>query len=148
MSIIFIKSHIYLCKNVKLNLRIFLLFLKSVMPAMPWIWLFFKMSPKFLKNCWPQLPFGNLKSLLKKSHQLYPWLNKCSKKVKLTTCFHESFLPNITLYLYNVFIRCFHEFSATTYVRIFCETEFVYLFLCTVTVKSNIHFCWKKFASL
>ena len=38
---------------------------------------------------------------------------------------------------------CFHEFSVTMNLRIFCETEFVYLFLCTVNVNKNIRFRWK-----
>ena len=39
-----------------------------------------------------------------------------------------------------VFIRWFHEFSVTTNPRIFQETEFVYLSLCTINVNNNIHF--------
>ena len=40
----------------------------------------------------------------------------------------------------NEFIRWFHEFSVTTNLRMFCEVEFVYLFLFTVNVNNNIHF--------
>ena len=38
------------------------------------------------------------------------------------------------------FIRWFHEFSVTKNLRIFQETEFIYLFLCTVNVNNNIQF--------
>ena len=41
---------------------------------------------------------------------------------------------------YIEFITWFHELSVTTNLQIFQETEFVYLFLCTVNVKNNIHF--------
>ena len=37
----------------------------------------------------------------------------------------------------NEFIRWFHDFSVTTNLRIFRETEFVLLFLCTVNVNSS-----------
>ena len=43
----------------------------------------------------------------------------------------------------NWFIRWFHEFSVTTNLQIFRETEFVYLFLCTDNDNNNIHFRWK-----
>ena len=49
---------------------------------------------------------------------------------------------------YIEFTRWVHEFSVTTNLRIFQETEFVYLFLCTTNVNSNIHSSWfslKKF---
>ena len=38
--------------------------------------------------------------------------------------------------IFNKFIRWFHKFSVTTNLRIFQETEFVYLFLCTVNVNT------------
>ena len=38
----------------------------------------------------------------------------------------------------NRFIRWFHEFSVTTNLLIFCETEFVHLFLCTDNDNNNI----------
>ena len=41
------------------------------------------------------------------------------------------------------FIRWFPEFSATTNLGIFCETEFVILFLCTVNVKKAFIFVEK-----
>ena len=37
----------------------------------------------------------------------------------------------------NPFIRWFHEFSVTTNLQIFRETELVYLFLCTVNVQGQ-----------
>ena len=42
------------------------------------------------------------------------------------------------------FIKWFHEFFVTTNLRNCQDTEFVYLFLCTVNVNNNIHFHWKK----
>ena len=38
---------------------------------------------------------------------------------------------------YNKFMRWFHEFSVTTNLRFFQETEFVYLFLCGTNVNNN-----------
>ena len=40
----------------------------------------------------------------------------------------------------NPFIRWFHEFSVTTNLQIFRETEFVHLFLCTNNDNNDIHF--------
>ena len=45
---------------------------------------------------------------------------------------------------YIEFIRWLHEFSLTMNLWIFQETEFVYLFFCTVSVKNNIHFVEKN----
>ena len=44
----------------------------------------------------------------------------------------------------NEFIRWFHDFSISMNLRIFRETEFVYLFSCTVNVNIYIHFLFKK----
>ena len=41
------------------------------------------------------------------------------------------------------FIRWFHEFSVTTNLWIFQETELVYLFLYTININNNIHFVEK-----
>ena len=41
------------------------------------------------------------------------------------------------------FIRWFHEFSVTTNLLIFQETELVYLFLYTININNNIHFVEK-----
>ena len=41
-------------------------------------------------------------------------------------------------------LRIFCMYKPTN-LRIFQETEFVYLLLCTVNVNNNIHFCFKKF---
>jgi hypothetical protein len=38
------------------------------------------------------------------------------------------------------FIRWFHEFSVTTNLRIFQETEFAYLILANANVNNNNHF--------
>ena len=47
--------------------------------------------------------------------------------------------------LYEMFIRWFHEFSVTTNLRIFRETEFFCLFLYTTGyVNNKTNFCTKK----
>ena len=41
------------------------------------------------------------------------------------------------------FVKWFYEFFVSTNLRNCQDTEFVYLFLCTVNVNNNIHFRWK-----
>ena len=54
---------------------------------------------------------------------------------------HHEDIQLIDFFLFHIeFIRWFHEFPVATNLRIFQETNSVYLSLCTFNVENNIHF--------
>ena len=70
---------------------------------------------------------------------------RLNRQISLGNCFvkDDNFLSPVSRlamlpdwkkvgFVFNKLTNCFHEFSKTINLRIFCETEFVYLFLCNI----------------